>query len=161
MLKKTSTALRLTVSPYIGQTLILSMVTIFALWVAYAKQQWGFFWIFLVWVLWASYILFFGLKYRVYWNDVGVVMRASGGPDRHIGFSEITKIQYETAKTNEFLSQSRPFRRIVIFGDKHDHNARIDVSLRHFRIQDIKNLISAIGERRPDIKIPPIPFPHS
>ena len=85
-------------------------------------------------------------------------MRASGGPERHIGFDEITKIRYEVAGATEVLAQSRPFRRIVIFGAKDDPNSRIDISLRHFRGQDIKNLMSTICERRPDVSIPAIPF---
>ena len=159
MSKETTTILRRTVTPYTGQTLILVMFTIFVSWVAYTKQQWGFLWGGgLVWLLWASYILLFGMRYRIIWNDAGIIMRASGGPERHIGFDEITEIPYEVAGATEFLAQSRPFRRIVILGRRSHPKTLIDISLRHFRTQDIKNLMNAIHERRPDVTIPTIPF---
>ncbi|HEY1801499.1 MAG TPA: hypothetical protein VGG46_11250 [Terriglobales bacterium] len=159
MSKKTATVLRRTVTPYIGQTLIIFMFTIFVSWVAYTKQQWGLLWCAgLIWPLWASYILLFGLRYRIIWNDAGILMRASGGPERHIGFDEITEIRYEVAGATEFLAQSRPFRRIVILGRRSDPKTLIDISLCHFRTQDIKNLMNAIRERRPDMTIPTIPF---
>jgi hypothetical protein len=159
MSKETVTVLRRTVTPYIGQTLIILLFAIFVSWVASMKQQWGLLWCAgLIWPLWASYILIFGLRYRIIWNDAAIIMRASGGPERQIGFDEITEIRYEVAGATEFLAQSRPFRRIVILGRKSHPKTLIDISLRHFRTQDIKNLMNAIHERRPDIAMPAIPF---
>lgn len=146
--------LRHTVTPYVGYTIIFSGVTLYMAYVAVRASDWR--WMdpaILLWLLFVP-IIYFGVKYRILWDDTGVYMRASGGPERHIQFDEITDIRYELAQSTEFLTQSRPFRRIVIHGHKRDPNAFIDVSLRHFRLEDIAELMTAIHEHRPDLAIP-------
>ncbi len=150
--------LRRTVTPYIGQSIIIVGVTILTVCVAQAKAQWGLLWgLALIWALFISYVYFFGMKYRVSWNEESVTMSASGGPRRSIQFDEITEVRYETASSNEFLSQARPFRRVVIFGRQRDPSARIDVSPRHFRTVDIRGLLTAIKRHRPDLELPAVP----
>jgi hypothetical protein len=152
---ETSVILRRTITPYIGQSLILVGVTVFLFCIALRKQQLNLLWAAgLIWVLYASFVLLFGMQYKVFLDDQGVTMRASGGPKRNIQFEEITDIRYETASADEFLAQARPFRRIVILGHRHDPNGRIDISLRHFRSEDINALLMAIHKRRPDLKLP-------
>ncbi len=149
--------LRRTITPYVGQSIIIVGVTILVLYVARKDAQWGFLWgVALIWALFTSYVYFFGMKYRVFWNEEGVTMSASGGPRRSIKFDEITEVRYETASPNELLSQSRPFRRIVIFERRRDPNGWIDVSLRHFRLDDIDRLLMEIKRRRPDIELPAV-----
>jgi hypothetical protein len=97
------------------------------------------------------------MKYRVPWDETGVVMRASGGK-RLIRYDEITEIKIERAKAGEFLIQSRPFRRIVIHGRKRDPTEYIDVSLRHFRPADIDELLAVIRSHRPDLTVPIVPW---
>lgn len=80
-------------------------------------------------------------------------MRASGGPDRRIRFDEITEIKYEIG-----ASESRPFRRLVILGRHNVPDAFIDVSLRHFQMDDIQKLLSDIHEHRPELTLPAIPL---
>src|SRR5258708_22960120 len=109
--------LRRTITPYIGQGLMLLGVTILLLCVAIKKHQFQLLWAgAVIWGLYGSYVVLFGAQYKVFWSDAGVTMRASGGPKRTIQFEEITAIHYEKARTEEFLSQARPFRRIVIIG---------------------------------------------
>jgi hypothetical protein len=108
-------------------------------------------WVALGLPLFAFAYLYFGLKYRVLWDATGVSMRASGGPERHIGFDEITSIRYVVAS-----SQSRPFRRIEIHGRKSDPKAFVDVSLRHFRLDDVDEMMTAIRMHRPDLKVPKV-----
>lgn len=147
--------LRRTVTPYLGQSVIIAAVTILLVFVALKKTQWDLLWaVGLIWVLFASYVVFFGMKYRVSWNKEGLTMSASGGPNRSISFDEITEVRRETASADEFLSQARPFRRLVILGSRRDPNAHIDISLRHFRASDIDRLMTAISERRPDLTLP-------
>jgi hypothetical protein len=147
--------LRRTVQPYVGQTLIILAVTAFSFWVAMTKEDWEIMWgPALIWALYSAYVLLFGLKYRISWDEAGVTMHASGGPKRIIRFEEISQVRYETAGVDEFLSQSRPFRRIVLLGSKHRLNEQIDVSLHHFQSEDIKKLLAEIRNRRPDISIP-------
>jgi hypothetical protein len=111
----------------------------------------------LIWTLFGSYVLLFGMKYKISWDDVGLTMTASGG-GKVIRYNEITEIRYEIAGVNDSLSQSRPFRRIVIVGHRGKGGELIDVSLRHFQIEDIRNLLSAIRQHRPDLAFPKIPL---
>ncbi|HEX4007872.1 MAG TPA: hypothetical protein VHX60_16990 [Acidobacteriaceae bacterium] len=149
--------LRRTITPYVGQTVILAAVTVFCTYVAFDKHQLGFFWaIALIWVLFALYAVLFGLRYVVLWDDSGIVMRASGlKEDRRIRFEEIRKVDYELASGGEMLAQARPFRRLVIHSPRRDEP--IDISLRHFRLDDIDALMAVIQARRPDLDIPAIP----
>ena len=141
-----------TIQPYVGQSVILTGVTVFLMWVCIRTSDWNAMWaLAVIWPLFAFSTLYFGLKYRVRWDETGVYMRASGGPERHIRFDEITSIHYVLA-----ASQSRPFRRIEIHGNKRDPKAFVDVSLRHFRMDDISQMMDAIRIRRPDLQIPTI-----
>ena len=149
--------LRRTITPYVGQTLILVAVTIFCAFVAYKTSEWKIFWSSsLIWLFYAGYA-YIAMKYRVLWNETNVVMRASGLAERHIRYDEITEIRYELAQVSEFLSQARPFRRIVVHGRKHDPHAFIDISLRHFRLEDIEELLTKIRKYRPDLVVPTVP----
>jgi len=142
-------------TPYVGWTAILFLATMLLFYVAEKKQDWALLWsVALFWTLYAIYIVLFALKYKILWNEKEVVMRASGGPERHIGFDEISQIETEIAHVSEFLSQSRPFRRIVIYGEKRNLSKRIDISLRHFRHDDIEQLLATIRNHRPDLNLP-------
>jgi hypothetical protein len=145
--------LRRTIQPYVGQTIIFTGLTIFFVYVSLKTSDWQItiWWVVLGLPLAAFAYVYFGLKYRVLWDENGVYMRASGGPEKHIAFDEITNITYETS-----ASQSRPFRRIVIDGATHDPKAFVDVSLRHFRLDDINEMMSAIRAHRPDLRVPTV-----
>ena len=145
--------LRRTFTPYIGQTFIFSAVTLFLLVVACRGGQWSLLWgAAVIWPLYAIIVLI-GLRCRVLYDDTGVIMRASGGPDRHIRFDEISEIKYEIGAT-----ESRPIRRLVILGGLDVPDAFIDVSLRHFRLDDIQKLLSDIHEHLPELSLPAIPL---
>ena len=145
--------LRRTIQPYVGKAIILTGVTLFSIYESIRTSDWQMtiWWVALGLPLAAFAYLYFGLKYCVLWDETGVYMRASGGPERHIAFDEITNIKYEIA-----ASQSRPYRRIVIYGAKHDPKAFVDVSLRHFRLDDINEMMCAIREHRPDLRVPTV-----
>jgi hypothetical protein len=151
--------LRRTFQPYIGQVVILAGVTVFFLWVFLRIPEPGFLWSLIgIWFLYGISYVYFGMKYRVLWNKECVVMRASGGPERSILFDEITRVKNEVSNASDLQAQSRPFRRIAIYGRKHDSNARIDVSLRHFDLNDIDLLLTAIRAQRPDLEVPTVPL---
>ncbi|HEV7219705.1 MAG TPA: hypothetical protein VGN39_12585, partial [Terriglobales bacterium] len=69
--------LRRTITPYRGQIVIFSVITIFLLSVAYKSSQWALMWSPIV--IWAGFavIVHFGLRYNVLWDGNGLVMRAS------------------------------------------------------------------------------------
>jgi hypothetical protein len=147
-----------TITPYVGQALIFAGVTAFMVYTGLRTSQWG-----LMWgpvVIWGGFavLTYIGMKYRVLWDETGVVMRASGVLERLIRYDEITEIKIERAQVSEFLIQSRPFRRIVIHGRKRHPNEYIDVSLRHFRPTDIDELLAVIRTHRPDLTLPTVPW---
>jgi hypothetical protein len=151
-------ALRRTVTPYLGQTVILAGVTIFILYVALKKQEWNMLWaLALIWILYGAYVAFFCLPYRILWNNDSVVMRASGGKERYIRFDQIAAVKYELASPSDIAAQSRPFRRVVVI-PLHHPKQFIDISLRHFRLEDIEDLMTAIRNSRPDLELPRVPM---
>ncbi len=145
--------LRRTIRPYIGQIAILAVVTAFAVYESFASSDWGFMWAPAVYLpLYAVYFLYFGMKYRVLWNKESVVMRATGGAERRIQFDEITSVKNERSTAGDVLAQSRPFFRIAVYRNR-DPNF-VDISLRHFRLQDVEELLAAIQKSRPDLCVP-------
>lgn len=159
MAKEGYLSLHRVIRPYAGQMIIYAGVTVFFAFVAQKTRQLAFVWMIpAMWLLFGSYIFIYGMRYRVYWNDSGVLMTAAGIPERKIRFSEITEIRYELAGASELFAQSRPFRRIVIVAQRHDPEAFIDVSLRHFRLEDIRGLLSMIHKVRPDLILPATPL---
>jgi hypothetical protein len=145
-------SLRRTFTPYMGQTTIFSAVTLFLTVVGYKSGEMSFLWgVPLIWTLYGLLVLI-GLRYRVAYDETWVIMRASGGADRRIRFVEIAEVKYEIG-----ASKSRPFRRLVILGRRDVQDALIDVSLRHFQLDDIQKLLSKIHEHRPDLALPPMP----
>lgn len=145
-----------TVTPYLGQIVIFSIITIFLLLVAHKSSQWG-----LAWspvVIWAGFavIVYFGLRYQVLWDGNGVVMRASGIKEKRIQYDEMTEIIVERANVGEFLTPGRPFRRIVVYGKAGHASASIDISLRHFQPRAVDELMNEIRTRRPDLAVPAI-----
>lgn len=146
--------LRRTVTPYVGQSIIFLGITVFCLAVAGRKSQWTLLIApMLIWILYGG-LLWFGLKYRVFWDSKSVYQRASGLKEKRITFNQITEIRIEQAPISSFLAMSRPFRRVAIYGLRRDADAFIDISLRHFRLEDIVTLLKVIGECRPDLKVP-------
>lgn len=145
-----------TLTPYVAQTIIFAIITVFLLLVAYKRSQWALAWAPVT--IWAGYaiLVYLGLRYRVLWDSNGVVMRASGIGEKRIAYDSISEVKIERANANEFMTQARPFRRIVIHGNIQHHTTSIDVSLRHFAPKDIDELLAEIRVRRPDLAIPQV-----
>lgn len=143
-----------TFRPYIGQTAILTIVTIFWFLVAIETREWRM--LFAVPVLWLlfAYQMSLSLRYRISWGADGICQEASGGRVC-VAYDEITKVAYETAKPGEYVSATRPFRRIAIYADTGaDASKVIDVSLKHFSPLAIGQLVRTIGIRRPELSLP-------
>src|SRR5581483_10463393 len=126
-----------TIQPYVGQSLILVAVTAFAIYESVVSADWKFMWAPAVFLpFYGIHFWYFGMRYRVLWDRHSVVMCARGGPERRILFDEITSVRKEVSSASDVLAQSRPFRRLVVYGRKHDPNAQVDISLRHFDLKD-------------------------
>ena len=95
-----------------------------------------------------------GTRYRIYWNNGEIIQKAVAGNLTKIKTDEITNEVQETSDLQTLATFSRPMRRIVIYARHADGGKFIDVSLKHFVAEDIRNLMRAIHERRPDLSLP-------
>jgi hypothetical protein len=148
--------LRRTIDPYMGLLIILSLVTLGALFVSVQKHVLSLILpVPIIWLLFA-FLVFIGLRYRIVWTNNEVCQRASGGSNVCIEYGQITRIISEVSKPGDWLAASRPFRRIAIYAeDPGGEDKFIDVSLKHFLADDIRELMRAIRIRRPDLELPP------
>ena len=145
------TNLRRTFAPYAGQTVILSLASIGSFAVAWEKSVWGLFGAMAV--PWGFYAVFvaISLKYRISYGQEYIRRRASGGPDAVIRYDDIESVELGSANASEMVAQSAPYRRIRI-SDGGD--MPINISLRHFRDEDIRRLMAVIHQKRPDLGLP-------
>ena len=151
--------LRRTITPYVGQAVIFAGITLFIAYVATKTSQWDFLWtIPMLWALFFFAFVNFGMRYRVFQYDAGIVMSASGGPQRRIQYEEITEVRTDLGGVREQMGRSRPFRRIVVMGRERHPGSSIDISLRHFLPQDIDGLLNEIRAHRPDLDVPTVPW---
>lgn len=146
--------LKRTFRPYVGQIVILSAVSFGAVAIAWSRSVWGLVMpIPVAWLLFGA-LLATGLKYKIYWDQNKICQSASGGSDVCIGYDEIREIRLEKANLNEMIAMSSPYRRIAIYGATRQELGRINVSLRHFRDDDIRQLMAFIHGQRPDLPMP-------
>lgn len=144
-------ALKHSVKPYAGLTVIFLAVGLFMTMVTIQTRDWGN--LSLIWAMMAFFVGFFvvfGTRYRIWWRNGEIVQRAVGGQITVIKTESITEIKQETSDAVTTLSVRRPFRRIAIYGEG---DKWIDVSLKHFEAGDIRKLMGLIHERRPDLAI--------
>jgi vacuolar-type H+-ATPase subunit C/Vma6 len=68
-----------------------------------------------------------------------------------LSMSEINQVRLEAELS---LAMRRPFRRIAIYSHHSKSKKFIDVSLKHFAAEDIRELMRAIHGQRPDLVLP-------
>lgn len=146
--------LRRTVRPYVGQSAIMLIVTIWLLFVSAKTGDWGFMLGLAVALVPFLYLVSVGLKYKIYWTSQEVCQKASGGASVRIKISAIANVVAERSRPAEMLSMSRPYRRITIYEVGSDKSKFIDISLRHFNLGDIRDLLQSIRKQRPELTIP-------
>jgi len=148
--------LRHSLQPYVGIAVILLGFSIFMLWTFTRRLDSGDLWsILLVLVLFGIGIAF-GLSYRIRLQQDSIVQRGFGVKTIAIPISEIKNIKLEVslgAKRKNNPMVDRPFRRIVIT-PKTDPDMYIDISLKHFKEEDIRELMRRIRTQRPDLSFP-------
>jgi hypothetical protein len=139
----------------VGQTVILALVTLGQLFVSIEKHVWALALSAPVMWLFFGFLVYIGLRYRIFWTDEEVCQEASGAPRVCIMYGQITTVTSEISKPSELFAASRPFRRIVISTENSRGEGKfIDVSLKHFAADDIRKLMRTIRERRPDLELP-------
>jgi hypothetical protein len=149
----TNFTLTRSIQPYIGLAVILLLVSIFVVATGSFKQNdWTF--IFMIVsgsVFFLALNTFIGTRYRVYWRNDAVGMHPVGSnQDVIIPVEKITLVREETS-----LQRGRAFRRIAIYAHSTEDKATfVDISLKHFVAYDIRKLMRAIHEERPDLALP-------
>ncbi|MBS0193978.1 MAG: hypothetical protein JSR34_07005 [Proteobacteria bacterium] len=100
--------------------------------------------------------------YRVCLTRNTIMQYGFGIKTISISIDQIQRIKLETSlgarrKSNSFWSSlfvvDRPLRRIVIT-PKGDKEGYVDVSLKHFAVDDIRTLMRRIHEQRPELVLP-------
>jgi len=101
-------------------------------------------------ILLYGFMLFFQLGYRLIFKDNKIIQRASNGEITTIEINEIENIKQETSDTQTLISLRRPSNRITIYAKE----KIVDVSLKHFKSEDVRKLMKIIHDHRPEITIP-------
>lgn len=101
-------------------------------------------------------IIYMNIRYRIWWRDNAIVMRAGGfaGVIVTMRVEDIERIEQETSNARTATKMNRPFRRIAIYGKTAEGYPYIDVSLKHFNLDDIRKLMRIIHDRCPNLEMP-------
>jgi hypothetical protein len=147
-------ALRRTLQPYALLLIVLVALTLLGAFDAIKDHDLN--WVGAILFLWAISILslYPDTRYRVFWENDTIKQIAANKDVTIIKPSEIKNIGLEHSNLQELFGMRRPSRRIAIYGNGSDGQKWIDVSLKHFAADDIRRLMRAIHERRPDLAIP-------
>lgn len=96
--------------------------------------------------------MWLGMRYRGFYSHDHVGMQGAGLVPVIIEFGRIELVRDETS-----VERGRPFRRVAVY-PKQSHGTKrwVDVSLKHFRIEDIRGLLGIIKRQRPDLVVPEI-----
>jgi hypothetical protein len=108
-------------------------------------------------VFWA----FLNSRYRVALEDGTLVMQSASLFNKSraltsIKIADITSVKKEISDTHSAIKLRRPFRRIAIYAGQGDGAKWIDVSLKHFKLEDIRKLLRGIRDSRPDLDVPEV-----
>jgi hypothetical protein len=101
-------------------------------------------------------IVYMNVRYRIWWRDGKIIMRAGGfdGVIVTMSVHDIERVEQETSSIRGTVKMNRPFRRIAIYGKTKEGYPYIDVSLKHFNHEDVRTLMRLIHEHRPDLEMP-------
>jgi hypothetical protein len=99
-------------------------------------------------------------KYAISWQDGAITQRTMGGPPVIISVAEIYQVVLERSTIQQMVSLSRPGpRRLAIYARTTSGVKVVDVSLVHFKRDDVEMLMKLVHERRPELVLPT--FYHS
>jgi hypothetical protein len=150
-----SFSLRRTIQPYIGIVIITAILS--GLLIFNAIKTADLSWLEAIGVMVTILIVtqYPNTRYRICWQHGHEIKQiASNKVVTTIKTSEITRIEQERSDPLTLLQMRRPSRRIAIYADGSDGQKWIDVSLKHFAADDIRRLMRAIHESRPDLSMP-------
>jgi hypothetical protein len=147
-------ALRRTIQPYAALLIIWVVISLGILFAAFKSRDLsGLLAIIVLWALgiWSQYP---NTRYQIVWHNEGIKQTDSTNRVTTIKVTDIKEIVQERSDLQTLLAMRRPSRRIAIYADASDGRKWIDVSLKHFAADDVRRLMRAIHERRPDLSIP-------
>jgi hypothetical protein len=147
-------ALRRSLQPYAAEFIIFCAITGLLAFDFFKTHDTS--WIVLIILLLAIAIAtqYPNARYRIFWGSRKIKQVAVYGDPTVIEFSEINKIEQEKSDLQTLLAMRRPSRRIAIYARGAGGHKWIDVSLKHFVAEDIRRLMRAIHEQRPDLSVP-------
>jgi hypothetical protein len=147
-------SLRLSIYPYIMYLVVCSGLTLLSAFTAIRTHDWSP--LLIAAAAWLIVILtqYGNTRYRIYWRDGEIKQISVNNYITIIPTAEITCIGQERSDLQTRLQMRRPADRITIYADHGDEERRIDVSLRHFVASDIRRLLRAIHDKRPDLTVP-------
>ena len=151
---KDSLRLRHTITPYMLVPVILILIVLVSFPYMAKTGDLSPFIIFIIGLLFFSPIPIMGMFYCIWLQESKIIMRAGNGSLTSIEIDEIEKIKQETSDAATFISLRRPVRRISIYGKTSEGIKLIDISLKHFRLDDIRKLMKVIHEIRQDLELP-------
>jgi hypothetical protein len=147
-------ALRRTIRPYAAEIIVLGAVTLLWISVLLKTRDFGSFAV--IASIWALFVFahYGDTRYRVFWENDAIKQIAANKDVTIIKPSEINRIDLEQSDLQTLFQMRRPTRRIAIYANGAQGHKWIDVSLKHFDAEDIRRLMRAIQEKRPDLAIP-------
>jgi hypothetical protein len=152
--------LRHSVGPYVFVFGVLCFAGLLTVDVGFTMGEWG--GVYLLIIPIAIYVLkiyFYDLKYSISVKDRAITMCVATWfrtplAITTIRIADITSIKTETDDLTKAISSTRASRRIAIY-DEHMENVKfIDISLKHFVLQDIRKLMEVIKAERADLIVP-------
>jgi len=148
-------ALRRTLAPYALYAAIFALGVLLIIAISIKLQQWTPLAFLPLLAFFVSGFAYLNLKYSITWDDKVIRQQAGQRDDVVIPLSEITDVCLETSGMG-IAQSSRPSRRIAIYQKSDSALKAIDVSLKHFRREDIATLLSDINKARPDLSLPAV-----
>jgi hypothetical protein len=146
-------ALKRSVKPYVGELVIISMITAGMTYTALQTSTWALLELAGACLVFVAITHLPDLRYRVFWRHGAVECVATNNQITSIKASDISNVMLEKSDQATMLAQRRPIQRIIVYSKNGQH---LDVSLKHFVMSDIKRLMQEIHNQRPDLALPKI-----
>ena len=94
------------------------------------------------------------MRYKISLQDGVITQKAFNMTDVVIKIKDISAVKQESSDALTMAKMNRPVQRITIYSDTDGVQSFIDISLKHFVADDIRRLLRAIQEQRPDLTMP-------
>ena len=146
--------MRRTIAPYRTLSTVFILA---AIWTFVLSAKWG------KWDLFESVLIvigfylptiFIGLCYRISIQDGVITQKGFNMSVVAIKIKDISEVKQESSDVVTLAKMNRPVQRITIYSDADGVQSSIDISLKHFVADDIRRLLHAIQEERPDLLMP-------